>query len=176
MPAQNLTQLLDFEGQFETAAQAVRAANGITAYISEQTAQLPLLSTGISFDIAPALDQLTFLPKPSNWPANTPPPQDFFRYTATLEFRIEVPRDRNTATVPGVATLFAEFRGKIRSAFMRTMAPFNSTNLPYYEISDIRPAGALTGTEGVRNIDFCSLRFAITFAIKPTAWPAWIVS
>lgn len=176
MPATNLTELFDFEGQFERAAQAALAAAGVTAYISEAQAQLPLLNVGLSFDVSPALDQLTQLTPPTNWPVGTPPPTEFFRYTATLEFRAEVPRDANGATVPGVDTMLAQFRGKIRSAFMRCVAPFNSTNLPFYEIGEIRPNGAVTGWEGVRNIDFCSLRFAVTFAIRPDAWPAWIES
>lgn len=175
MPSQaaNLVELYDFEGQFEVAAQGVLAAAGITAAISQAAAQLPLVTTGISFDVQLATGDLALLATPPGWPANTPPPQEYFRYTATLEFRVEVPRDRNTPTIPQVQTLFSEFRGKVRAYFGRIAAPFDETNLPYYEIGDIKPAGAFTGFEGVRNIDFCAIRFAVTFAIRPTAWPTW---
>jgi hypothetical protein len=176
MPATNLPELLDFEGQFEAAAQGVLAAIGLTSFISQQGAAMPLISTGIAFDITPAEEVFTSLPRPSNWPAGLCAPQEYFRYGATLEFRIEVPRDGNTPTIPEVATLLAQFRGMIRASFMRTVAPFNSTNLPFYEVGNIRPNGAITGWEGVRNIDFCALRFSLTFAIRPDAWPAWIES
>lgn len=176
MPAQNLPDLLDFEGHFETAAQQILTANGIAAYISEQQVKLPLLNTGIGIDIAPALDALRFLPKPSNWPVDREAPQDFFRYPSMMEFRIEVPRDANGASLPGVDTMLREVRGKIRAAMLMCCAPFNAANLPYYRVSEIRPNGTITGFEAVRNIDFCSIRFAITFAIVDGAWPAWIIS
>lgn len=176
MPATNLTELLDFEAQFESAAQAILVSAGIDAYISEQAEKLPLLNTGIGFDAGPALDQLTFLPKPTNWPADREPPQEYFRYTGNLEFRVEVPRDAHAANVVGVVTMLGQVRGKIRSAMLLCVAPFNATNLPYYRVSDIRPNGSTTGWEGVRNIDFCSLRFALTWQINPTAWPVWIES
>ncbi len=176
MPATNLPELFDFEGQFETAAQAILAASGIAAYISEQAVKLPLLNTGVGFDVGPAIDQLTFLTKPTNWPADREPPQEYFRYTGLLEFRVEVPRDQNGATLPGVDTLLRQVRGQIRSAMMLCVAPFNATNLPFYRVSDIRPNGTTTGYEAVRNIDFCSLRFAVTWAILSTAWPAWVES
>jgi hypothetical protein len=176
MPATNLTELFDFEGQFEQAMQAILVANGITAYISEQTVKLPLLNTGIGFDVSPALDVLTDIPKPTNWPADTAPPQEYFRYTGTLEFRVEVPRDENGASVTGVNTMMSQVRATIRAAMMRCCAPFTATNLPYYEIGDIKPNGTTSGraSNGVRNVDFCSLRFVVTFEIRPTAWPAWV--
>lgn len=176
MPAQNLAELLDFETHFETAAQGVLAANGIVAFISQQGAKIPLISTGISVDVSPAFDVLTFLTKPSNWPAGRAGPQEYFRYPAQIEFRIEVPRDRNAATIVGVPNLFSQFRGLTRAAFMRCVAPFTPANLPFYDVGDIKPAGASTGWEGVRNIDFSALRFAFTFAIRGDAWPAWIES
>lgn len=176
MPATNLPELLDFETHFETAAQGVLATNGIVAFVSQQGAKIPLISTGISFDVSPAFDALTLLAKPSNWPAGRPAPQEFFRYPAQLEFRIEVPRDQSTATIPGVPNLFAQFRGLTRAAFMRCVAPFTPANLPFYDVGEIKPAGASTGWEGVRNIDFTALRFALTFAIRQDAWPAWVES
>lgn len=175
MPAPNIETLLDFEGQFEIATQAIMTANGITSYISEQTEQLPLLNTGIDCNIEPALDTLLQIPAPSNWPANREPPMEYSRYVATLELRVEVPRDANAATVPGVDTLMAQIRAKVRAAMLLTVRPFTDTNLPYYVVSDIRPNGTTTGFEGVRNVDFVALRFRITFQIRPSAWPAWVI-
>ncbi len=181
MSAPNLPALLDFEGQFEAAAQAILTANGITAYISQQESKELLISTGIGFDTGPALDEKVLLDPaggypalPSNWTAGQPPPQEYFRYTGSLEYRIEVPRDQEGASLPGVANLMGELRGKIRAAMMLCCAPFNATNLPYLRVSDIRPNGTTTGWERERNIDYLSLRFTITFAIVPGAWPAWI--
>lgn len=175
MPAANLETLLDFEGHFESAAQAIMVASGIAAYISENATQLPLTNTGIDANVEPALDTLLQIPAPSNWPANREPPMEYSRYQLGLEFRVEVQRDNNAATVPGVDTLLAQVRAKIRANMLLTVRPFNPTNLPYYVVSDIRPLGTTTGYESVRNIDFVSLRFRITFQIRPDAWPAWVV-
>lgn len=177
MPASNLRELLDFEGQFETAMQAVLATNGITAYLSQQAVKLPLLNTGIGFDVSPALDVLTDIPAPSNWPADTAPPQDYFRYTGAIEFRVEVPRDAAGNSLPGTATMMSQIRSTLRAVMMRSCYPFTAVNLPWYEIGDIRPNGTNSGraTNGARNVDFCSVRFTVTFAIKPDAWPAWVI-
>jgi hypothetical protein len=176
MPAANLTELLDFEGQFLNAAQAILVASGIAAYIDQQAVKLPLLSTGIGMDVNPAIDELTQIPAPSNWPNGQAAPQEYFRYTGNLEFRVEVPRDASAATITGLDALLSQIRGQIRAAMMRCVMPFTQTNLPYYRVSDIRPNGTATGYEAQRNIDFCSVRFVITWAIQPEAWPAWIES
>lgn len=174
MPATNLPELFDFEGQFETATQAILVATGIAAYISQQAEKMPELNTGIALDVNPAIDELTQIPSPSNWPAGQAAPQEYFRYTASLELRIEVARDQNGASVAGLDTMLSQVRGQIRAAMMRCVMPFTDANLPYYRVSDIKPNGTTTGFEAVRNTDFCSLRFVITFAIQPTAWPAWV--
>lgn len=176
MSAPNLTALFDFEGQFEAAAQAVMTANGITSFVSQQADKLPPISTGIGFDLGPAIDELTQIPAPTNWPTGQAAPQEYFRYTGTLEIRVEVPRDQESSSVPGVENFIGELRGKVRAAMMLTVMPFSPTNLPWLRVSDIRPNGTSTGWDQPRNVDFCSLRFAITFAIQPGAWPAWIES
>ncbi len=174
MAADNLTQLFDFEGQFEVAAQAILTSAGILAFISQQPEQMPTLSTGVGFDLGPALDQLTdTLPTVPGWPANTAKPQEYFRYTGNLEFEVSCPRDDQGAQDPAVRTMLSQLRGMIRAAMMRIMEPFNATNLPFYEVSDIRPNATSNGYNGARNVDFSTLRFVITFAIRPTAWPAW---
>ena len=183
MAAQDLTELFDFETAFETAAQTILTDAGIVAYISQQNVTKALISTGIGFDLGPAIDELASLDPAAgypalqpSWPANQAPPQEYFRYTAGLEFSVEVPRDQNQITpapADGVDQLLAQIRAKIRTAMMRVMFPFNDTNLPLYRVTDIRPNGTTTGFEAVRNIDFVSLRFSLTFQIKPSAWPAW---
>lgn len=176
MPATNLAELLNFEGNFEKAAQDLLVANGVVAAITQGRTNLPLVMTGIGVDVSPALDQLTILTAPTNWPPGTPPPQEYFRFPATIEFRIEIPRDKNGSSYPAALNLLGEVRGKVRSFMLRCVAPFNATNLPYYEIGDIRPAGASFGWDSTRNVDFSWMRYALTFAIRPTAWPAWIES
>lgn len=183
MPAPNLPALLDFEGQFEVAAQQIMTANGITAYISQQNVKEELVSTGIGLDVSPAIDEQTPLSPadggpalPSNWPSGQPAPQEYFRYAGNLEFRIEVPRDGETAGIPGLANFMGECRGKIRAAMMRCVMPFTAGNLPWLRVSNIRPNGTSTGWERERNVDFCSVRFEVTWSIQPSAWPAWIES
>lgn len=176
MPAPSVDVILNFEANFEEAGQNVLATCGVTSFISQQSVQLFAgrdIYTGIGLDLGPALDELAMLPKPSDWPAGQPPPSDYFRYDATLSFRIAVKRDKNSSVDPNIDTLFAAIRSRIRRAMMMSCAPFNSTNLPWYEVSNIRPNGASWGFEPARNVDFTDLRFALRFAILDSAWPAW---
>lgn len=176
MSAPNLPALFDFEGQFETAGQGIMAGLGITAYISQQNVKEELVSTGIGFDLGPATGDMTQIPKPTLWPADQAAPQEYFRYTGNLEFRVQVPRDGETPTIADLDNLMGQFRGQIRSAMMLCVMPFTDANLPWLRVSDIRPNGTSTGWDRDLNTDYCALRFTITFAIQPTAWPAWIES
>lgn len=177
LPAPSIEVLLDFETNFESAGQTVLASTGITeAFISQQQVQMFAgrdIYTGIGLDLGSATEELQQIPKPSNWPANTPPPAEHFRYDAILEYRLAVLRDKNSTNDPNVDTLFALFRSRIRNAMMLTCAPFNQTNLPYYAVSSLRPAGSTWGFEVARNIDFQNLRWALKFAINRAAWPSW---
>jgi hypothetical protein len=176
MPAPSLDVLLNFEENFEEVGQAVLTTAGVTSFISQQQQQLfsgRSIYTGIGLDLGSALDELAQIPKPGDWPANTPPPVEFFRYDATLVFRVAVQRDANASPDPNVGTLFAFVRSRIRNSMMLCTAPFNSTNLPYYSVSSIRPAGSTWGYETQRNVDFQELRWALRFAINNDAWPAW---
>lgn len=175
MPAPSLEKLFDFEGAFETAAQTILVAAGITARIDMEQDKLPVTNTGIMFDLGAATDDLTQIRTPAAWPPGSVPPMEFTIYDAMLELALEVPRDENDPTNPSptVATLFAEIRGMIRNTFMQTCMPFDATNLPYYRVSRIKPMGCSTGFDRAMNQDFCRLRFAIRFAILPDAWPVW---
>lgn len=170
MAAPNLAALFDFEGQFETAASAVLEASGINAFISQDPKKLPLINTGITLETGPALDQLFFLPIATG--QTVPNEQEYMRYTATLVLEVSVNRDtQRQPAFEGVTTFLAQTRSLVRAAFMRSQWPFDDTNLPYYRVSDIRPMGTNDGSDEVRNVDLISLRFVITFAIQPTAWP-----
>lgn len=169
MPATSLAQLYDFEGQFESAAQAVLVDSSIVSFISHTKKQLPLINTGIGFQVGPALDQLTFLPLA---PGQTNPvEQEYFRYTGVLELNISVARDTARSPTTDVTNFLDQIRGLVRAAFMRSQWPFQDSNLPLLRVSDIQPAGTTTGFNQVRNSDEVSLRFTVTFAIQPTAWP-----
>jgi hypothetical protein len=175
MPAAtNLEELLDFEGQFERAAQAILVAVGISAYIDQQKLKLPLLNAGVMFDVGPATEALQQIPKPASWPAGLAAPQEFFQYDGQLEFRVECGRDVNSTITPDVDTALSAARAKIRANFMLSVNPFNSTVLPFYRVSTIRPMGTSSGFEPVRNVDFTSLRFALRWVIDPACYPAWI--
>lgn len=169
MAAPSLATLFDFEGQFEDAAQAVLLSEGIVAFVSESKKQLPLINTGVDFQVGPAIDNPTFLPLASG--QTQPVEQEYFRYTGVLECQAEVARDTARSPTADVSTFLAQVRGMIRGAFMRSQWPFQDSNLPYYRVSDIQPAGSVTGFNQARNTDMASLRFTITFAIQPTAWP-----
>lgn len=171
--AENLAQLMDFEGNFETAGQAVMAAAGVTAYIDQQAEKIPVTNVSLQADVGAAIDELTEIPAPDNWPEGMAPPQEYFRYPLALEFRIEVKLDANEATLPAVLTLVGQFRGLIRAAMMRCTNPFTDQNLPLYKVSDIKPAGSTAGVTQAKNVFACVLRFTATFEIRDTAWPDW---
>lgn len=171
--APNLETLLDFEGQIETATQTILEAGGVTAFISQEALKIPLINTGIGCDVGAALDVLDQVNPGPAWPAGVPWPQEYFRYPAALELVVEIPRDQEGNSLPGVPTLLREIRGKVRKLMLRIVMPFNDVNLPYYRVTDIRPAGTTTGQMPEKNVDFCSLRYSLTFDIKPDAWPNW---
>lgn len=168
--APNFATLFDFEGKFEAAAQTVLETAGINAFISRQTDKLPLISTGVVFSVGSAIDELTFLPLDVG---QTPPPsQEYFRYVGNLQLRLEVERDTQKPPVSaGVSSFFAEARGLIRRAFMRSQWPFQDSNLLYYRVSNIRPNGGTEGFDSQRNVDSLILQFEVTFAIMQDAWP-----
>lgn len=176
MPAPNLPTLFDFEGQFESAAQDILAGVLINAYVSGQGEAMPLLNTRVGFDVGPALEgKFAQLEKPASWPDGVAPPQEYFLYTATLEFRVEVPRDEREPTITGVTTMLAQIRGKLREVMMQCVRPFNEVNLPYHKVSRIRPDGASTQAgPAERNTDILFLRYALNFEIRNDAWPAWV--
>lgn len=170
MPAPSMDELMEFEGNFELAAATALATSGVTAFIEATQAKLPLIYTGIGFDAGTALDDLTFTPKPAGWPVDREPPQDYFHYDGTLDFRISVPRDKNASPNPDVDTLMGFCRARIRGYFRLSVGPFVGL-LPYYRVSSIRPLGSQHGYEAQRNIDFQNLRFGVRWAIVPDAWP-----
>jgi hypothetical protein len=170
MAAPSLAALYDFESQFERAAQDVLEGSGIAGFITAQGEKLPTINTGVSFETGPALDQLTFLPLASG---QVPPAyQEYFRYTGNLDLEVSVNRDTvRQPTDTGVTTFLGEVRGRIRSTFLKSIWPFDDSNLPYLRVSDIRPNGTTIGFNQALNVDTQVLRFVITFAIQPSAWP-----
>ncbi len=171
MAAPNLATLYDFETQFEKAAQTILQTSGINAFISRQTDKLPLINAGVTFSVGQAAEELTFLPLA---PGQTQPQeQEYFHYTGSLELRVEVERDtQRPPDQTGVVSFFAQMRGLIRAAFMRSQWPFYDGNLPYYRVWDIRPNGSTEGFDQSRNVDSSILRFEVSFAIQPSAWPS----
>jgi hypothetical protein len=172
--APNLATLLDFEGQFETAAAGILTAIMVNAYATGEDQQIALEKSGISFDLGPALEgKFAQLPKPASWPANAPAPQEYFIYDASLTFEVGVPRDDQGTDVEGVTNKLSEIRGKLREVMMQSVRPFNEVNLPYYKVARIRPDGS-SSQQGDKNRDTAFLRFSLRFEIRNTAWPAWV--
>ena len=170
MAARNLSELLDFEGAFERAAQTILDGLGFETLISQANVKAPLIYVKAYADLGPAIDELTILPLGGQ---TTQQQQDFFRYTLMLTTEVSVPRDTaKPAADAGVTSFLAQARAQIRAAFMMSQWPFQDSNTPFVRVSEIRPMGTSTGFLQPRNCDMTTLRFQITFAIQPTAWPA----
>src|SRR5688572_19987630 len=121
MPAANLTELFDFEGQFERAATGILRAVMIDAYSMGHDEQLPQENCAVRFDVGGAAEnEFAILPKPASWPdvdetgKRISGPQEYRIYSATLEFRVKVPRDEQQPTTAGVYSKLSQVRGKLR--------------------------------------------------------------
>ncbi len=169
MAAPSLAALLNFEDQFEDAAQAILESAGVVSFVSQSKDKLPLINTGVGFECGAALDQLTFLPLASG--QTQPSEQEYFRYVGNLELRIEVNRDTERAPLESTYNFLGTIRGLVRGSFLYSQWPFDDTNLPWLRVSDLRPNGSSTGFEAARNIDSFIQRYQVTFAINPAAWP-----
>lgn len=170
MAAPSLAALLNFEDQFEDAAQAILESAGVVSFVSQSKDKLPLVNTGVNFECGAALDTLNWLPNVSG--QTQPTQQEYTRYVGILELRVEVNRDTAREPLPSTYNFLGSIRGLVRAAFLFSQWPFQATNLPWLGVTDIRPNGSSTGFDQVRNVDSFIQRYQVTFEIQATAWPA----
>lgn len=171
LAAPNLPAMYAFEENFTVALGAVMIAIGVPAYVDQQAAKIPITNVLSAVDIGNAIDEKTEVPVPADWPADQAPPQEYFRYPVNFEFVIGVPLDDNNATVEGAETMVGQLTGLIRAGMSLISQPFTAENLPYYRVTDIRPAGTSAGVMQQKNVYVCTMRFVGTFEIRNTAWP-----
>lgn len=169
MAADNLYQLFGFADQFSDAAGGILAAAGFSnPYSRGSSDAVTDTATFIRFDPGPATGAVCLIPRGSYRGRS-----EYCQFTGTLAVQRQRPRKGNAtvADIEGVQRELGRDAGKISACFLRARLPFTADNLPWLEVSDIRPQGAEFGVDERHHIDGVTLTWLITFAIRLSAWP-----
>lgn len=177
MPAYTLAQLHAFEDQFTGAVIAILTAGGITGAIGDgEDADLSDEIATVGFAVGPATGATALIPATALETISNR--QEYNQFVGTLTIMYHLPRTRSSEAVtglPGVRRVLGQKTGLIRSLFLRSLLPFDATNLPYLEVSAIVPQGTTYGASPYdgeeHQIDAAILSWQITFAIRRSAWP-----
>lgn len=169
MAADNLYQLLAFSDQFSIAAGEILAAAGFTnPYSRGGSAAITDTATFVRFDLGGATGAVCLIPRGPYRGRS-----EFCQFTGALAVQRTRPRKAN-ATVEDIAGIQRELgrdAGKIAALFLRARLPFTEENLPWLEVSEIRPQGVEFGVDEDRKLDGVTLTWSVTFAIRLSAWP-----
>lgn len=168
MPAPNNKILTNFEENIEKATLAAITAANIAGMRSTQEGEQPNFGVGIEFTLGAATGTMHRRPSPAS-----PPRMEYSEYVGVLEVQLKANRPTvGASTVAGIDTAFGVALGSLRELFMESEWPLNDTNLPYYRLSLLRPAGTPRGVTQGTEQDIATLRFDVKFCIRPDAWPA----
>jgi hypothetical protein len=167
MPAApSLAAICDHESQFCVAARTILSGGGFAdPRTPGDTRNQPATLTAIKFYRDDAVADGTRL-------VSAAPRREFSQWTGTLEILYAQPRtDNDDSAVDGLDRVMGEKRGLIRSLFMKSVYPFDGTNLPWLIVLDIKP---LRGDEGIdkdRHLDVIVERFQVTYEVRSATWP-----
>lgn len=159
MPAPNLTTLLDFEGQIESAA-------------------VTFLEAGLGFVVARELGDSTLVTPRATVQFQYGGPPDNLDEKATSETEMEYRIISGVVIVQIVTDSSAgqtisqhsEYRAKVREMLLRNATNWNASNLSYYELKYLRPSFTAYATEG--DFHITALSYEAKFSIKSDAWPS----
>lgn len=162
MPAASLEALHDFEGQFSVAAREILVAGGFPAARADgDPSKKPDEVTATKFVVGESTGERAFTAE--NKPV-------YSTYLGSLEVLITRRRDDNEeVAVDGINRRLGQSIAKIRALFLESEEPFTAAALPYYRVTDIKPAAPDYAFED--RIDVVVLSWDITFSIAPDAWP-----
>ena len=159
MAATDLDDLNNWEYHWETAAVTfLNDATGVDVYrtVIEDDLELPRIE--IQFEVEDALEPAA--PRNGGTSAST---IDYRAFNANFQVRIA------TDNATGGASSHAGYRSKIRTALMRSASNWNSTNLEYYDLKNIRLTSVVYDAEG--DINVTQMNYAIVWEIRNDAWP-----
>ena len=61
-------------------------------------------------------------------------------------------------------------RGRVRTALLSATAALTSSNLPYYEIRELREGASTVGSDADNDEIICTINYSLAFFILPTQW------
>lgn len=160
MAATDLNDLNNFEYHWETAGVTFLNADlgiPVVRTVTEDSLVLPRIE--IQFMVEDAFEP--FAPHNGGASSST---QDYRAFNAIFQARIIT--DNST----GGAAAHATYRSKVRTALMRSGANWGATNLPYYDLKEIRPSSTEYDAEG--DVNVTQLNYSLVWEIRDDAWPA----
>lgn len=170
MPATSEKQLYNFSNNFERAVDSILEALGIPTLIQGANATLPASRVEVMFQRGAPLNE-----------GVRPDGQTVYDYwSGTLSFRIVTVRpETQPSLISGVSTLHEEFAATILSTFKQRwvsdpeeyLTPFTDANLPYYQVTKLRPEAEVRDFDPRWMEDFTRHTYAVEFGIRSDAWP-----
>lgn len=163
MPAQNVKQITNFNGNFQAAVQSIlKAAGYADTFIERGRAELPESRIEVSFSLGEAMNETQL--------RNGDLEYDFF--SGRLRLRIVTVRpDDQPSLLPGVDGLHSEWSAGILATFRESQKPFTAANLPFYTVRTIRPLSVTPDLDPRWLEDFTAIELHIEFGIRADAWP-----
>jgi len=153
MPAPDLTTLLDFETQIETAIKTALGAASVTAYRQRDTDNKAAPVVTVQFTQGESLGNL--FSHSGVWRED--------RFNGEVELRILTRRGASSDSHPS-------YRAKVRTLMSNWQGTINAA-LTYLILLDCKTAGATPEIEADEDHDYSTLRYSTPFAIRHNAWP-----
>ena len=157
MPAPNLTTLFQIEEQLNDAFTAVLSAASAPAYFAHDARELPADYYEVTTELGAANGHCSQAGEWDSWN---------FRATVT------VVTERDPVEV--YPRRHANLKGEARMNLSRLSARFTTANLPYLQITLLRPENTTVDfrNDQQRAQDVTVLEYAGTVSIRADAWPA----
>lgn len=159
MAAPDIETLLDFEVQFEDAAETfLNTAVGIAIFGTLSTTDFTLPRIDVKFMVGEGKEPVA--PRGGGASSST---LEYREYDATFEASVW------TDNTVGQTSDHASYRRKLREALLRSGTNWNSSNLPYYDLKYLRPISNDYETDEDLNVSI--LTYEVKFEIRDDAWP-----
>lgn len=156
MAAPDLTTLFQIEEQLNAAATSVLSAS-LPAFYTHDTRERPADYIAVISELGAANGHCSQLGEWDSW---------------SFRLRVEVVTER--AVDEPTPIRHAAAKGEVRALLSRLSAKFNSGNLPYLQITLLRPENTTVEyrNDQQRAEDVTVLEYAGTVAVLASAWPA----